>query len=144
MEAARIVRDLNASNPDPVFLIAESPTLAAELDYYLPADLPLLSPRQNWPRVQVMESPVPTSQFSFWPRYDEDSSLEGDDPISAPVLGKTALFFTDVTNRIGPPAILEASFREVSPLMVYEIRRNGAIVRRIKVFACQDYRGTPL
>ena len=144
MEAARIVRDLNQSSPDPVFLIAESPTLAAALDYYLPADLTLLSPRPEWPRVQVLESPVPTSQYSFWPRYDEDSSLEGDDPISAPVLGKTALFFTDVTNRIGPPSIIEASFREVSPLMVYEIRRHGAIVRRIKVFACQDYRGTPL
>ena len=98
---------------------------------------------RTWLRlIQVMESPVPTSQYAFWPRYDEES--ETPDTESPDTAGPTALFFTDVASRSAPPAMIEQSFAEVTPLMEYEVRRHGSLVRRIKIFACRNYRGTPL
>jgi hypothetical protein len=52
----------------PVFLIAENYGVAAELCYYLPEKR---SEAPGHPAVYVEESPVPTSQFHFWGRYDE-------------------------------------------------------------------------
>ena len=141
-EAARTIQDASAEFPQGLLLIAETPQLAAALDFYLPQNLPILTPQSNWPRIQVMESPVPTSQYAFWPRYDEES--ETPDTESPDTAGPTALFFTDVATRSEPPAIIEQSFAEVTPLMEYEVRRHGSLVRRIKIFACRDYRGTPL
>ena len=141
-EASRIIQDSSAEFPQGLMLIAETPQLAAALDFYLPENLPILTPHPDWPRIQVMESPVPTSQYAFWPRYDEESETASQQSPDAE--GPTALFFTDVASRTEPPSMIEQSFAEVTPLMEYEVRRHGNLVRRIKIFACRDYRGTPL
>lgn len=142
-EAGRIIQDTAQQAPEsvPLLVIAETPELASILEFYLPNSLPLLQPQPEWPRIQVLESPVATSQFAFWPRYDAESP-PGE--TAAPALGRNALFFTEMENRTGPPGTLAASFAEVNPLMVFEIRRLGAVIRRIKVFVCLDYRGAPM
>ena len=137
-EVKQIVQDTTASIPDGVLLIAETPELAAALDFHLPADVSGYQATPEWPRVQVMESPVLSSQYAFWPRYDEDSD---DETAPHPMAGRSALFFTDSDQRIGPPGAIAASFQTVRPLLVFEVRRYGAVLRRMRVFLCQDYIG---
>ena len=96
------------------------------------------------PRVQVMESPLLHSQYAFWPRYDEEADATASTEAKAPMMGRSALFFTEVENRVGPPGEISGSFRNVRPLMVFEVRRYGAVVRRMRVFLCQDYLGGSL
>jgi hypothetical protein len=141
LEVERIVQDTVAEIPTGVLLIAETPELAAVLDYHLPAQVTGYQASPNWPRVQLLETPMLHSQYAFWPRYDEDS---GDESTPSPMAGRSALFFTDAAERIGPPAALAGSFTTVRPLLVFEVRRYGAVVRRMRVFLCQDYVGASL
>lgn len=142
-EAAAIVNEASVDSPEGLLLIAETPELAAALDFHLPADQFLLRPDPAWPRVQVMESPVATSEYAFWPRYDSEPAPEA--TVAPPVLlGKTALFFTEVENRHGPPTMISHTFGSVEPLMIYEVRRHEGLLRTIRVFVCRDYQGSPL
>ena len=140
LETTQIIQEAAAQFPPGLLLIAETPQLAAALDFHLPDGLPVLTPQPGWPRVQVMESPASFSQYAFWPRYDEEDAEGGKE---APA-SFNALFFTEVTERIGPPEMLRQSFGEVTPVMVFEVNRHGMLLRRIKVFACRDYHGSPL
>jgi hypothetical protein len=135
-EADLIIQETATTQNPPLLLIAETAELAAALDYHLPA-----TAETNQPRIQVLESPAFTSQYAFWPRYDEDTDEETK---PSPSIGHHALFFTDVTNRLGPPVALTASFASVRPLSIYEIRRHGALLRRLRVFLCEDYVGSSL
>jgi hypothetical protein len=137
-EAGRIVGETSTEFPGGVLLIAETPELAAALDYHLPDSVGGYQSDLNWPRVQLAGSPSLHSQYAFWPRYDEDS---GEENAPSAMAGRSALFFTEVTERIGPPTALAASFTTVRPLVVFEVRRYGSVVRRIRVFLCQDYVG---
>jgi hypothetical protein len=93
----------------------------------------------------LLESPLLRSEYAFWPRYDEDAAAEdGTEPGRLPMAGRSALFFTEVENRVGPPGILAASFTSVRPLMIFEVRRYGAVVRRLRVFFCEGYVGSSL
>lgn len=71
-DTARVVQDyrqrVEAHLGRPVFLIAENYGVAGSLCYYLP-EKRIEGP--GHPPVYVEESPVPTNQFNFWPRYDE-------------------------------------------------------------------------
>jgi hypothetical protein len=141
-EAAALIREASQEFPEGLLVIAETPQLAAALEFYLPTDVPVFRTNADAPNIQVMESPFPTSQYAFWPRYDETPPPGTGQSESS--LGKTALFFTDANHRSGPPALIQASFTSVEPLMVYEVSRFGFTIRRIKVFVCYDYEGAPL
>jgi hypothetical protein len=133
-EVERIVQDTVAEIPAGVLLIAETPELAAVLDFHLSANVTGFQAMPDWPRVQLLESPTLHSQYAFWPRYDEDS---GDETKPTPMAGRSALFFTDA-------AALAGSFTSIRPVLVFEVRRYGAVVRRMRVFLCQDYVGGSL
>lgn len=116
-------------------LIAESPELAAILDFYLP-ETTLVSRDDGYPRVQVLESSVATSQYAFWPRYDE--TRNGVPPEIA-----NALYITDNDARETPPHLLQAGFDSVTLARVFDLKRFGSTVRLIRVYYCQNYRGLP-
>ena len=138
-EAATIISEAQGQAAEGLFIIASDWRLASVLNFYLPPETPGFHPDKSWPLVQVMESPAPTSQYAFWPRYDQELG----DPATS-FQGKTALFFTDAASREGPPASLERAFEVVEPLMVFDVRRSGHLVRRVRVFACRNYSGLPL
>ncbi|MBP7948266.1 MAG: glycosyltransferase family 39 protein [Verrucomicrobiales bacterium] len=137
-EAVAIIREASRSSPERIFLIAADDRLASALDYHLPPELPIFQPDASWPRLQVVESPVPTSQYAFWPRYDAESP--GTPSVMA---GKTALYFTDHAGSPHPPAAISRAFAKVVPAMVFDVVRDGAALRRIRVFACYGYSGLP-
>lgn len=133
-EAAEVIRAAAPQSPGGLFVLAENEDLASVLNFHLPADLPILRPTPRHPLVMIPSSPVPESDYHFWPGYS--GSADGNNAY----LGRTALYFT--TSDAGlPPARLSATFREVQPLTIYDVIQRGLFLRRIKVFACTGYLG---
>lgn len=144
-------RDLGA----PVFLIANRYQLAAELNFYLPG-LPKHRPAD--PPVFLPESQNLENQFSFWPGYDQVSvrTAPASAPLpttaeeefrlvgSSPFVGHSALFITDDDRHRQLPDAVENGFEECSLVAQYEIQRRGQPLRRLRIYACFNYRGLDL
>jgi 4-amino-4-deoxy-L-arabinose transferase-like glycosyltransferase len=128
-----------------VFLIAENYGVAAALCYYLP-EKRIESSRH--PAVYVEESPVPTSQFHFWGRYDEYEER------TAPVLndqedtreyginkfaGRTALYVT-TRDEQKPPSVLMRTFDRWEHGRDYVIRQGEEPLRTVRIFICHRYK----
>jgi len=131
-EAATIITETAPQAEGGLFLIAEDERLASILNFYLPPNLPVLRPTVRHPTVQIIASPVPESDYHFWPGYD--SSSQGHSAYQ----GRTALYFTS-SRAIEAPARLRESFREVTPLTLFDTMQRGLPLRRIKVFVCRSY-----
>jgi len=114
----------------PVFLIAETPALAAALDFYLPAGLPLPPPTTTRLRCHVPARLAAEDDFASWPGYAEEAGWTGFD----------ALF---VSEAAAPPAlaVLNRQFRQLESLGRIEIRRGGRPLRSLSFFACRSWRG---
>jgi hypothetical protein len=131
-EAALVIREAAPQAEGGLFLIAEDERLASILNFYLPADLPILRPTPRHPLVQIMASPVPESDYHFWPGYDGSSRGQ------SAYQGRTALYFT-TADSVQAPEPLRQSFREVAPLTIFDTLQRGLPLRRIKVFVCRGY-----
>ena len=144
----------------PVFLIANRYQLAAELNFYLPPRAALAA---GHPPVYLPESQNIETQFSFWPGYDEatvvplmPSSKTGVRPRagtaedefqsigSSPFVGHSALFVTDDERHNNVPDTVERGFEECALVAQYEIERHGRPLRRVRIYACFNYRGLDL
>ena len=139
----------------PVFLIANRYQLAAELNFYLPVRT-IQGPEH--PPVYLPESQNLETQFSFWPGYDqvtvrrapanapppttaeEEFRLVG----SSPFVGHSALFITDDDRHRQLPDAVENGFEECSLVAQYQIERRGQPLRRVRIYACFNYRGLDL
>ena len=157
-ETAETVEDITASaiknekkmgRSGEIFLIANRWQLAAELAFYMRDDLPVIRPSREHPLVHTTESRIPVHQFSFWPRYDGiDGSMGGNANVDenteripdSPFVGKTALYVTDDADRKKPPSAIVERFEKFQLIRIFDILRGGNEVRRIKIFACYDYR----
>ena len=131
-EAAHVITETAPQASGGLFLIASDERLASILNFHLPASLPVLRPTVRHPMVQIASSPVPESDYHFWPGY---SSVAGD---RSAYQGLTALYFTTST-ATEAPASLRGSFREVRPLTIFDTMQRGLPLRRLKVFVCQGY-----
>lgn len=138
-------RDFEQANGQPVFLIGENYGVAAALSYYLP-EKRVEGP--GHPPIYVEESPVPTSQFHFWGRYDEFEAR------TAPVMddqedsaeyganrfaGRTALYITTRDEK-RPPSILKRTFERCERGPDFLIKENGELLRTVRVFICHRYK----
>ncbi len=131
-EASAIITQTAPQAPEGLFLLAEDERLASVLNFHLPGSLPILRPTNRHPLVQIPASPVPESDYHFWPAYD--SSADGRSAYE----GRTALYFTTSHAAEAPPR-LRATFREVSPLTIFDVMQSGLPIRRIKVFSCTGF-----
>ena len=132
------------------FLIGGDDRLASILSFYLP-EKRVEGP--GHPPVYIPESQMIESEFSYWPRYDENIALTpgGPQPDAYyteeqgvnPFMGRDALFISDDDSGEAPDAISNC-FERVDPLASWTLVRNGGSVRRIRVFACHNYRSLPL
>lgn len=119
--------------PDPpsrVFLIADSPALAASLAFHLSPDLPLPASTTTTLRCHVPARLAIDSDFAWWAGYAQEPAWTGYD----------ALFVSEVDS---PPALtlLSQQFRHLERLGQVEIRRGGWPVRTLSFFACRSWRG---
>lgn len=137
-EVAAAAREALPQAPEGLFLIARDGRLASVLNFYLPPDLPVLRPSPEYPLVHALENPAPQNAWHFWPRYDAAFARGG----VRPFLGKSALFITDKETGDAPRRV-RLAFRSVEPVAVFDVLERGLRVRRVKVFACRDYRGLP-
>ncbi len=131
-EAESIIQESLGQTPDGLFLLAENERLASVLNFHLPSSLPVLRPTVRHPMVQIPASPVPESDYHFWPGYSSTSGGR------SAYHGRTALYFTTAA-RADVPDRLRARFREVAPLIIFDTMQRGLPLRRIKVFVCRDY-----
>jgi hypothetical protein len=136
----------------PVFLIAENYGVASELCYYLPEKR---IEAAGHPAVYVEESPVPTSQFHFWGRYDEFEER------AAPVVneqedtaeyglnrfaGRTAFYITTRVNKRAqkdenkPPSVLKRTFERWEQGPDFKIQEDGQPLRTVRIFICHRYK----
>jgi 4-amino-4-deoxy-L-arabinose transferase-like glycosyltransferase len=129
----------------PVFLIAENYGVAAELCFYLP-EKRVEAP--GHPAVYVEESPVPTSQFHFWGRYDEfeerstavvndqeDTSEYGINRFA----GRTAIYVTTRDEK-KPPSVLKRTFERWEIARDFTIEEDGQPFRNVRIFICHRYK----
>jgi 4-amino-4-deoxy-L-arabinose transferase-like glycosyltransferase len=137
--------EFEAQTGQRVFLIAENYGVASALSYYLPEkriEIP------GHPPVYVEESPVPTSQYHFWGRYDEYEAR------TAPVLnaqddsqeyginrfaGRSALYIT-TRDEGRPPSVLKRTFERWEIARDYVINEGTEPLRRVRIFICHRYR----
>lgn len=128
-----------------VFLIGENYGVAAELCYYLP-EKRIEGP--GHPAVYVEESPVPTSQFHFWGRYDEfeerTAPVVNDQEDTAEVgtsrfAGRTALYITTRDEK-KPPSVLKRTFDRWEVGRDFRIEEDGQLVRTVRIFICHRYK----
>lgn len=134
-EATSIIGEAVPQAPGGLFLIAENEDLASILNFHLPASLPVLRPTVRHPLVQVIASPVPETDYHFWPGYS--SHADG----RSAYQNRTALYFT-TSRSAEAPARLRESFREVKPLTIFDTMQRGLPLRRLKVFVCYGYEPT--
>jgi 4-amino-4-deoxy-L-arabinose transferase-like glycosyltransferase len=140
----------------PVFLIANRYQLASEMNFYLPDRR---TERPGDPPVYMPESQSIETQFSLWPGYDQFDAPPGATsgapaPKTAeeefkqvganPLVGRSALFITDDERGRRVPSSIESGFEECRFIAQYEIRRGGLPLRRLRVYACFNYKGLEL
>ena len=135
-EAATLIAEAAPQAPSGLFLLAEDERLASILNFHLPQTLPIFRPTPRHPAVQIPQSPVPESDYHFWPSYS--ATADG----RSAYQGRTALYFT-TSDAAQPPLRLRQSFREITPLSVFDTLHRGLPLRRIKVFACLGYLPPP-
>lgn len=155
---AKTERELGA----PVFLIANKYQTAAELNFYLPPGA-RRNPRPGHPPVYLPEAQEFSSQFSFWPGYEETPPAEAgtapplptDDRLMTseaefaqigknPFTGRSALFVSDNERHQRAASSVENGFERCELLATYEIRRRDLPLRTLRVFLCTNYQGAPL
>ncbi|MCB1095732.1 MAG: glycosyltransferase family 39 protein [Verrucomicrobiae bacterium] len=138
---------------DNVFLIANRWQVASELSFYMRDDLAVIRPNPKYPLVHTIQSPLPEHQFSFWPRYDgidiaKSGDSKGTSPAvrepGSPFLGQTALYITDDSDRQNPPKSIQSTFEKFHLIRIMDVLRGGNVVRRIKIFACYNYKHPPI
>ncbi len=139
-----------AKTGQPVFLIANTYGVAADLAFYLKnkrAEGP------GHPPIYFPESPAIENQFSFWPRYDEFISVpRGQLPADAyyteeqginPFHGRTALYITDRAEEHAP-SMVKSGFERTEMIACIDQTRRGLPLRQWRVFACYNYRSASL
>ena len=131
-EAATVIQEALPQAPGGLFLLAEDERLASILNFHLPTALPVLRPSVRHPAVQIPASPVPESDYHFWPGYSS-SSLNRN-----AYEDRTALYFT-TSPAADAPRRLRTSFRDIRPLTLYDTMQRGLPLRRLKVFVCYGY-----
>ena len=129
----------------PVFLIAENYGVASALCFYLP-EKRIEAP--GHPAVYVEESPVPTSQYHFWGRYDEfeerTTAVINDQEDTAEFgtnrfAGRTALYITTRDEK-RPPSVLKRTFERWEVARNLTIREGDGILRNLRIFICHRYK----
>lgn len=131
-EAAAIILEAAPQAPGGLFLLAEDERLASILNFHLPSSLPLLRPTVRHPTVQIPASPVPESDYHFWPGYASDTHKR------SAYEGRTALYFTTSAAADAPPR-LRNSFGDIRALTIFDTMQRGLPLRRLKVFVCYGY-----
>lgn len=139
-EVERIVREASGKAEEDkggkrLFLIARDARLASVLNFYLPRTLPVRWPTVSHPLVHVVESALIENAYHTWPRYD--AVREGRSYFA----GCAALYITDDAGD-PPPNVLRA-FTSFRPVAFFDVEVEGELLRRVRVFACYQYRGLP-
>lgn len=134
-ECAPVITATAAGPDGEPFLIADSQSLAAVLEFYLAPDLPVFQPDGKHPRVFAPARVIAQDETAFWPRYDAAGS---------PYLGRTALYITDDDRGRPPHAEVRDGFDSVKPVAMFDLMRAGQPVRRLTIFACAGWHGRPL
>jgi hypothetical protein len=134
----------------PVFLIASSYGVAADLGFYL-RDKRLFGP--GHPPIYFPESQQIENQFSFWPRYDEfitvppeqlsKESYFTEEMGINPFHGRNALYITDRAEE-RPPSTVKGGFERTEMIACIDQKRRGLPLRQWRIFACYNYRSLPL
>ncbi len=115
-----------------LFLIAGQTQLAAEISFYLrpPVEAP------GHPPVYLLARAYTQNQFSFWPSYEQDPADSG---IS--FRNRDALYIDGKPDDLLPPRELGATFSRIERLSPIEIKKDGEILRKVRVLLCINYHG---
>ncbi len=115
-----------------LFLIAGQTQLAAEISFYLrpPVEAP------GHPQVYLLARAYTQNQFSFWPSYERDPADSG---IS--FRNRDALYIDGKPDDLLPPRELGATFSRIERLSPIEIKKDGEILRKVRVLLCINYHG---
>jgi 4-amino-4-deoxy-L-arabinose transferase-like glycosyltransferase len=115
-----------------LFLIAGQTQLAAEISFYLrpPVEAP------GHPPVYLVAKAYPENQFSFWPSYNQDPADSG---IS--FQNRDALYIDGKPDALLTPRELRATFSRIEWLSPIEIKKDGEVLRKVRVLLCIGYHG---
>ncbi len=129
---ASVRTQCEARSQSRLFLIAGQTQLAAELSFYLrpPVEAP------GHPPVYLLAKASPENQFSFWPNYSQDPAESG---IS--FQNRDALYIDGKPNAPLTPRGLSASFSRIEWLSPIEIKKEGEVLRKVRVLLCIGYHG---
>ncbi len=149
-ELERVRASVEAKLGQPVFLIANTYGVAADLGFYL-KDKRIEGP--GHPPIYFPESQAIENQFSFWPRYDEFRSVDpaqmpkdayfSEEQGVNPFHGRSALYITDRAEE-KPPSTIKGGFERVEMIACIDQTRRGLPLRQWRVFACYNYRSMSL
>ncbi len=138
------LRELKQGN-EGLFLVAENPSLASALGYYLKDSL---MPPAGHPVVYVGESQDISSQYSLWPTYADfvESTRVVDEYYTEqkgenPFVGRSALYITE-ERADEVPQTIKAAFESVTLLEEYPLR--GAHRNPLYIYLCKNYQTLPL
>ena len=116
------------------FVIARDWRLAAPTEFYLSASTPLLQPKADYPRVNVVQQAERDNPLALWPRYDSTQGME------SVFRGRNAVYVTDDSEPSRPPATIRNAFERFELLSVARVMHGGHAVRTLKIFACYGYK----
>jgi len=133
------------------FIITDHYGMAGEFSFYLPEARAALG---NTPLVCPYMQAVPGNQFHFWPEYQYVQSRKGQNAIYVAELdpyspakgwilqwlkGREVQYAPPPPPRPVPPS-LQQEFETITDLGVREIKVDGRVLRRIRLFECLNLR----
>jgi len=125
-ETIRAARAQLLAEGKPVFLIGDHYGITSLISFYMPearAGVP------NQPLAFYESTPRPVNQFYFWPGYKNR-------------FGQNAIYVQRANRPKPPPKHIEAEFETVTDLGFREVRRNGQVLHRFRLFACRNLKST--
>jgi len=136
---------------EPAFIITDHYGMAGEFSFYLPDARAALG---NIPLVYPFIQAAPGNQFYFWPAYQYTRCRKGQnaiyvaelDPYS-PAKGWISRWLKGLEVQYetppAPPSVspsVQKEFETITDLGVREIKVNGRVLRRIRLFECLNLR----
>ena len=139
---SQVLRSGSSEAPEGLFVIAETPEMAALLDFYLAENALVYRPEGEWyPRIHVVESAGWDSSYDLWPNYSHEAPNKAQR--GSPYLRRTALYLTGREEDY-MPANLSNAFKSTVIAAVLDIKRRHLFLHHWRLYHAYQYGGLPL